>query len=211
MPESFASSEDLGHIALTLRAGGEIWLAAASIYAVEKDPKESFTLVKTMGEPIAVLESPRVIYDTIEAIQRNTETRAKEREATTFADWVQENEIEVYGTPDNPAVLVESDHRMKEIRRRGLAANEKGDPLPSDFVPADDPSEDDEVDYDALSDEEMRQRLREQGIDDHNIESIMEHRSNERFERAAEQEFGEDLGSVMDDMRARDRREEDRG
>lgn len=124
MVESFAASEDLGFIALTLRAGGEIWLAAASIYAVESDPKEAFTLVKTMGEPIAVLETPRVIYDTIEAIQRNAQHRSERRAVEEFVDFITENEIDVNGVRDSPITLLESDDRMKEIRKRGLAAND---------------------------------------------------------------------------------------
>lgn len=125
MPESFASSEDLGMIALTLREGGDVWLAAASILAVEVAIGEGFTTVKTaVGETLGVNETPRVIFDTIEAIQRNAAQRAERRAVEEFIDFVTENEIDVTGRRDNPIELVESDERMKEIRRRGLAAND---------------------------------------------------------------------------------------
>lgn len=247
MVESFASSEDQGMIALTLREGGEIWLAAASVYAVEKDPNEPFTMVKTMGEPIAVTETPRVIFDTIEAIQRNSSNRAEQRMVDEFVDFVTENEIDVSGVRDRPIELLESDVRMKEIRRRGLATNEKlskeeAEKLRQELEAArkkeqffeamkhlglseDDakallgvapaetveavPTSPSEAQIDAMSDEEYRGHLRGSGVADDVIETIIVRRAEERFDQAAQEEFGEDLGSAME--RLREREEKDRG
>ncbi|AWN07817.1 hypothetical protein HOT31_gp147 [Microbacterium phage Hendrix] len=241
MVESFSSSEDLGMIALTLRTGGEIWLAAASIYAVEKDPKEDFTAVKTMGEMLGVVETPRVIFDTIEAIQRNAAHRAERRAVEEFVDFITENEIDVEGVRDSAITLLESDARMKEIRKRGLAKNELMTKAEEDRIraeqeaaykrerlqelvkdlglsPADTAEilglqvasprfDGGDVDPDSLTDDQLRQKLRNDGLDDASIENIIGYRHDNKIE----DEFGSDLGDTLDQMRKRDGREGDRG
>ncbi|QNJ56032.1 hypothetical protein SEA_RASPUTIA_142 [Microbacterium phage Rasputia] len=238
MVESFASSEDMGMIALSLREGGDLWLAAASILAVEVAIGEGFTVVKTaVGETYGVTQTPQVIFDTVEAIQRNTQHRAERRAVEEFIDFITENEIDVTGRRDNPIELLESDERMKEIRRRGLASNdlltkEESERLRLEqeeawrrerfFATLKDLGMDESaakkmlgVDetltgtaesspIDELSDDLYREALRNQGVDDDTIETIIERRRDEAFEAEAEQEFGEDLGSAMERLRRRE-------
>lgn len=125
MVESYASSEELGFIALTLREGGYIWLAAASIYAVEKNPQESFSMVKTMGEVIGVTEEPHVVFDRVKEIQANNEERfrlaAEERERESvreFVDWTEKWKVPVQIQKHEPVKVFESDERAIEYTRR---------------------------------------------------------------------------------------------
>jgi hypothetical protein len=116
MVESYAASEELGFVALTLREGGFIWLAAASIYAVEKNPTEDFSMVKTVGEPLGVLETPQQVFEAIEALQAANAKRGEERQVRKFVDWVHENSIQVTVVPDEEVTLVESDPRAKLLK-----------------------------------------------------------------------------------------------
>ena len=126
MPESFAASEDLGFVALSLPTGGSIWLAAASIYAVETHPSEDFSMVKTMGESMGVVETPAQIFTAIEAIQRNTAQREQSLQVQKFVDHVRENSISVEIVEDDPVFLVESDDRAKALREIGYVKGDAG-------------------------------------------------------------------------------------
>jgi len=200
MAESFAASEDLGFVALSLPTGGSIWLAAASIYALETHPQEDFTTVKTVGETLGVTETPEVVFNSIEAIQRNSANREKRRSVVEFVDFVSENGIKVYGEEDKDIQLYESDDRMKEVRSRGLAANDRGaDRLQASPV-------------EFLNDDQFADSLRAAGVQEVHVQQILGQRQETRFDQEAEEEFGDDLGSVMEQMRRREQEgDSDRG
>lgn len=204
MPESFAASEDLGFVALSLPTGGSIWLAAASIYAIETHPSESFSLVKTVGESIGVVETPEAIFRAIEAGQRNSAQREQSREVQKFVDFVRENSIQVEIVSDDPVLLVESDERAKLLQEVGYPVGREGFP----GAPA---REKNEVDFSRLSDESLEKLMRARGISDRAIDAVLESRREDRLREFAEPELGEDLSDAMERLRRRDREESDRG
>jgi hypothetical protein len=112
----------LGFVALTLREGGELWLAAASIYAVEKDPNEDFTMIKTVAEAVGVVESPGVIFDAIAQLEVNNNDRGRERHEQEFVQHVKENSIQVVGHEDDDIHLRYSDPHWKALVTDGYVA-----------------------------------------------------------------------------------------
>ncbi len=68
MPERIETAEGLGFIGLTLRTGGDVYVVVSGIWAVEKDPNEEFTLVRTVSDSLAVVETPKRVFALIQEI-----------------------------------------------------------------------------------------------------------------------------------------------
>lgn len=58
----------IGFLDLTTKEGSALWLVAGTVWAIEKSPNESFTMIKTAAEPIAVIESPQDVIDQLAEI-----------------------------------------------------------------------------------------------------------------------------------------------
>lgn len=187
MAESFAASEDLGFVALSLPTGGSIWLAAASIYAVEVEVGENFSMVKTVGEAIGVTEAPEVIFQSIQGVERNSEKRAEERAVQKFVEFVRENNIDVQVVPDEPIVLAESDERAKAL---GLTVSS----TPDSSLKTED-----------LTDDQFEKSLRSIGFPEEAVSQVM----RQRRDAELEDEFGDDLSGALE--RVRQREEQARG
>jgi hypothetical protein len=52
---------ELGFLELTTSTGSALWLVAGSVFAIEKDPNETFTWVKTPSGDFGVMESPQAV------------------------------------------------------------------------------------------------------------------------------------------------------
>jgi len=52
-----------GFGAFTGKTGEAMWILAGSIFAVERDPNETFTVIKTASEPMGVNESPDEVFN----------------------------------------------------------------------------------------------------------------------------------------------------
>ena len=59
----------LGYGAFNGSQGELVWIVAGSIYAIEKDPNESFTMLKTASEPFALSDSPDAVLNELMAIR----------------------------------------------------------------------------------------------------------------------------------------------
>jgi len=60
----------LGFLELTGATGSALWVVAGSVYAIERDPNEKSTLVKTASELFAVADAPAGVFEQFAAVQR---------------------------------------------------------------------------------------------------------------------------------------------
>ena len=82
MTRESSDHKDLLFLHLTSREGADIYVAASSIFAVEKDPNESFTVVKTVGDTFGVLQSPEVIFKAMVEMMSGTPQEQPDWEQT---------------------------------------------------------------------------------------------------------------------------------
>lgn len=75
-----SGAESIGMIELTTTEGAKLWVVAASIYAIERNPSENFTVIKTMSEPLTVVETPDAVVYAIHEQQQISQKVAMDRE-----------------------------------------------------------------------------------------------------------------------------------
>lgn len=222
MAESYPAGEDLGFVALSLPTGGNIWLAAASIYALETHPNEEFTTVKTAGETLAVKEGPEQVFIAMKALEEDSEARHKKKHYEDSADHVVRWEVPVALEKERPLVILESDPWVPYLRERGVVLDfvsdddEEGyDEAPSGLpegpapkvsvtsLPSDFGSHPD----DAMFAAEWSQQEKVFTLGEY-LRQRRAQRPEETFEEHLEDEFGTDIGDALDRARRRANGEE---
>lgn len=74
-------------IELTTREGASLLLVASTIWAIEDDPKESFTILKTASEPIGIMETPAIIVERMKELYEAREKAAIEANVENTEAW----------------------------------------------------------------------------------------------------------------------------
>jgi len=81
MAVQLTPAQELGMIELTTREGASLLLVASTIWAIEDDPKESFTVLKTASEPLGIMETPAIIVERMKELYEAREKAAIEAQA----------------------------------------------------------------------------------------------------------------------------------
>jgi hypothetical protein len=136
MAVQLTPAQELGMIELTTREGASLLLVASTIWAIEDDPKESFTILKTASEPIGIMETPAIIVERMKelyearekaVIEAQQENLALHKMATAEREEERLKDFDVdltAGVPDEPEDPTDAVAQEWYDREMGVDPNE---------------------------------------------------------------------------------------